>query len=64
MAEKAGGIDISCSAVGIEDVQGTPLLEMSLEHFAQPITLAMTTQFLFRQPDDGRHRQHDLWHSR
>lgn len=46
IAAKAGGIGISFNAVGIEDVQGTPLVEMSLANFAQPITLAMRTQFL------------------
>jgi 3-oxoacyl-[acyl-carrier protein] reductase len=46
VAKKAGGIDISFNAIGIEDVQGTPLTEMSLEDFARPITIATRTQFL------------------
>jgi len=43
---KVGRIDISFNAVGIEDVQGSPILEMSLDDFAHPISLAMRTQFL------------------
>lgn len=43
---KAGGIDISFNAIGIEDLQGTPLIEMSLEDFTRPITIAAKTQFL------------------
>ncbi len=46
IAAKAGRLDISFNAVGIEDFQGTALAEMSLASFIQPITLAMQTQFL------------------
>jgi 3-oxoacyl-[acyl-carrier protein] reductase len=46
VARRAGGIDISFNAIGIEDVQGTPLIEMSLEEFSHPITIATRTQFL------------------
>lgn len=46
IVKQAGGIDISFNAVGVEDVQGPPLLDMPLEDFARPITLAMRTQFL------------------
>ena len=46
VARKAGGIDVSFNAIGIEDVQGTPLIEMSLEDFTRPITIATRTQFL------------------
>lgn len=46
VARKAGSIDVSFNAIGIEDVQGTPLIEMPLEDFAQPITIAARTQFL------------------
>jgi 3-oxoacyl-[acyl-carrier protein] reductase len=45
VAKKAGGIDVSFN-IGIEDVQGTPLIEMSLEDFSHPITIATSTQFL------------------
>ena len=40
VAKKAGGIDVSFNAIGLEDVQGTPLIEMSLADFAHPITIA------------------------
>lgn len=43
---KAGRIDISFNAIGLEDVQGIPIVEMSLKDFTQPIHVAMQTQFL------------------
>lgn len=46
VAKKAGGIDVAFNAIGMEDVQGTPLIEMSLEDFCRPITIATKTQFL------------------
>jgi NAD(P)-dependent dehydrogenase (short-subunit alcohol dehydrogenase family) len=46
VAKKAGDIDVSFNAIGMEDVQGTPLIEMSLEDFSHPITIATRTQFL------------------
>jgi NAD(P)-dependent dehydrogenase (short-subunit alcohol dehydrogenase family) len=45
-AEKAGSIDILFNAIGMRDVQGKPLTEMSLEDFTRPITIAARTQFL------------------
>lgn len=49
-----GGVDISFNAVGIEDVQGTPLVEMAIEDFETPIRLAMRTQFV-TMTATGRH---------
>jgi 3-oxoacyl-[acyl-carrier protein] reductase len=46
VASKVGGIDISFDAIGMEDVQGTPLIDMSLEDFERPISIATRTQFL------------------
>jgi 3-oxoacyl-[acyl-carrier protein] reductase len=46
VAERAGGIDGSFNAIGIDDVQGTPLIQMSLEDFARPIMITTRTQFL------------------
>src|SRR5215212_5628196 len=46
VAEKAGGIDISFNLISVEDVQGTPLAEMSLEDFERPVMTAVRTQFL------------------
>lgn len=42
----AGGIDISFNAIGLDDIQGMPLIEMAREPFLAPIVNAMTTQFL------------------
>jgi 3-oxoacyl-[acyl-carrier protein] reductase len=46
VAETAEGIDILFNAIGMQDVQGKPLHEMSLEDFTRPITIATRTQFL------------------
>lgn len=46
VAERAGGIDVSFNAISHGDVHGVPLLELSLEDFARPITVAMRSQFL------------------
>ena len=46
VASKAGGIDVSFNAIGMEDVQGPPLLDMSLDDFAHPVIRATRTQFL------------------
>jgi 3-oxoacyl-[acyl-carrier protein] reductase len=46
VAARAGGIDVSFNAIGHGDVHGVPLLELSLEDFTRPITVAMRTQFL------------------
>jgi NAD(P)-dependent dehydrogenase (short-subunit alcohol dehydrogenase family) len=45
VAEQVGSIDISFNVIGYGDVQ-EPLTEISVEHFLQPITNAMRTQFL------------------
>lgn len=41
-----GHIDILFNAIGMEDVQGIPLLDMSLKDFAHPVMKATRTQFL------------------
>jgi 3-oxoacyl-[acyl-carrier protein] reductase len=46
VCEKARSIDILFNAIGMQDVQGKPLHEMSLEDFTRPITIATRTQFL------------------
>lgn len=43
---KTEGIDVLFNAIGMEDVQGTPLLDMSNEDFAHPVIIATRTQFL------------------
>lgn len=39
-------VDISFNAIGLEDVQNIPLINMELDDFIRPITRAMKTQFL------------------
>ncbi len=46
LAAKAGSIDISFNAIGIQDVQGTPLIEMPLEDYLRPIMIGAKTQFI------------------
>jgi 3-oxoacyl-[acyl-carrier protein] reductase len=46
VAASAGGIDVSFNLISVEDVQGTPLAEMSLEDFERPVMTAVRTQFL------------------
>jgi 3-oxoacyl-[acyl-carrier protein] reductase len=46
VAGNVEGIDILFNAIGMEDIQGTPLLEIPLEDFAQPLIYATKTQFL------------------
>jgi 3-oxoacyl-[acyl-carrier protein] reductase len=46
VVKKAGAIDISFNAIGLEDVQGIPIVDMSLEDFLRPVTISMKTQLL------------------
>ena len=47
VVEKAGGVDITFNAIGIRgDLQGTPLTEMTLEDFALPVEIGISTHFL------------------
>jgi NAD(P)-dependent dehydrogenase (short-subunit alcohol dehydrogenase family) len=46
LLERAGRIDVLFNAIGMQDVQGTPLTEMPLESFSQPVEVAARTQFL------------------
>jgi len=46
VARQAGSIDISFNAVGITAVQGTPLVDMSLEDFMTPVIEGARTQFI------------------
>jgi NADP-dependent 3-hydroxy acid dehydrogenase YdfG len=45
VAHKAGVIDILFNAIGMEDVQGTSLLDMRVEDFMHPVTVVTRTQF-------------------
>jgi NAD(P)-dependent dehydrogenase (short-subunit alcohol dehydrogenase family) len=48
VVEKAGGIDISVNAIGIpqQELQGTSLVDLSLENFTLPITTYTQANFL------------------
>lgn len=46
VAARSGSVDISFNLIGVGDVQGTPLVEMSLRDFEQPIHIAVRTTFL------------------
>jgi 3-oxoacyl-[acyl-carrier protein] reductase len=46
VAAEAGSIDISFNLISLGDVQGTPMVEMTLEDFSQPIFNAVRTNFL------------------
>lgn len=46
VAGRAEGIDVLFNAIGMDDIQGTPLLDMPLEDVARPVIKAMRTQFL------------------
>jgi 3-oxoacyl-[acyl-carrier protein] reductase len=46
LVKKTGHIDISFTAIGLDDVHGVPVVEMALEDFTRPVNIAMTTQFL------------------
>jgi 3-oxoacyl-[acyl-carrier protein] reductase len=46
VVDKAGAIDISFDAIGLEVVQNRPLIDMGVEDFVRPVTIAMRTQFL------------------
>jgi 3-oxoacyl-[acyl-carrier protein] reductase len=46
IVKKEGSIDISFNAIGLEDVQGTPLIDMLLEDFVRPVTISMKTQLI------------------
>jgi 3-oxoacyl-[acyl-carrier protein] reductase len=46
VTEKSGRIDVLFNAIGMEDIQGTPLLDMSVDDFLHPLIVATRTQFL------------------
>jgi len=46
VAADAGSLDISINLISVGDVQGTPLAEMTLDDFEQPIRNALRSTFL------------------
>lgn len=49
LLQQEGRIDISFNAIGLKDVQGIPITDMTVEDFMQPISIAMKTQFITGQ---------------
>jgi 3-oxoacyl-[acyl-carrier protein] reductase len=46
VARRSGSVDISFNLISVDDVQGTPLVQMSLRDFEQPVHKAVRTTFL------------------
>jgi NAD(P)-dependent dehydrogenase (short-subunit alcohol dehydrogenase family) len=46
LASKEGSVDISFNLIGLQDTQDMPLVDMKLEDFVRPISIAMTTHFI------------------
>ena len=46
VVQKAGVVDISFNAVGVDVLQGVPLADMAADDYVRPITLTMQTRFL------------------
>lgn len=46
VAGKAGTIDVCFNAISLKDLQGIALVEMNLDDFVRPVTIAMQTQFI------------------
>ena len=46
VVQKAGKVDISFNAVGVDVVQNIPLTDIALDDFVRPVTLTMQTRFL------------------
>jgi NAD(P)-dependent dehydrogenase (short-subunit alcohol dehydrogenase family) len=46
VATRAGRIDVAFNAIGIQSVQGTPLIDLALADFTSPISTWTSAQFL------------------
>jgi NAD(P)-dependent dehydrogenase (short-subunit alcohol dehydrogenase family) len=46
IAAEAGSVDVSFNLISVGDVQGTPVVAMDYEDFAQPVQIAMRSTFL------------------
>jgi len=46
VVQSAGKVDISFNAVGVDVLQNIPLIDIPMDDFIRPITLAMQTRFL------------------
>jgi 3-oxoacyl-[acyl-carrier protein] reductase len=57
VAADAGAIDISFALISIEDVQGTPMVEMAVDDYLTPIEIAVRSTFLTARAA-ARHMKH------
>ena len=55
VAARAGSIDISFNLISFRDVQGTPLVEMPVADYEQPVMTVVRTTFLTSRAS-ARHR--------
>lgn len=46
VAKKASSIDVSFNLISLQDKQGVPLVDLSLEDFTRPLKRAMESQFI------------------
>jgi 3-oxoacyl-[acyl-carrier protein] reductase len=46
VAEKNGTVDISFNAIDLQPLQGVSLIEMNMDDFVRPVTIAMQTHFI------------------
>ncbi len=46
VAARAGSVDVSFNLISLDDIQGTPIVEMDYADFAQPVEIAMRSTFL------------------
>ncbi|HEU5471357.1 MAG TPA: SDR family oxidoreductase [Actinophytocola sp.] len=46
VAERSGRLDISVNVISDQDVQGTPMVQMSVEDYLRPIEVAVRSKFL------------------
>ncbi len=46
VVKKAGNVDVSFNLIGLQDKQGVPLVDLSLEDFTRPLKRAMESQFI------------------
>jgi NAD(P)-dependent dehydrogenase (short-subunit alcohol dehydrogenase family) len=46
VAAEAGSIDVSLNVIADSDVQGTPMIDMSLEDYLRPVVTAVSSKFL------------------
>lgn len=46
VVERSGTLDISVNVISDQDVQGTPMVEMSVEDYLRPVAVAVRSKFL------------------